>query len=85
MWQDNITQKQQGIYTAGRFSLTDSTTFLVGARMSWFEFDRVAQTTLRRGSRFEQRGKVTPYAGVVQDLNENLSAYVSYTEIFKPQ
>ncbi|SIT06070.1 TonB-dependent receptor [Achromobacter sp. MFA1 R4] len=85
MWQYNITQKQQGIYTAGRFSLTDSTTFILGARMSWFEFDRYAQTTVRTESRYEQRGKVTPYAGVVQDLNENLSAYASYTEIFKPQ
>ena len=85
MWQYNITQKQQGIYTAGRFSLTDSTTFILGARMSWFEFDRFAQTTVRTESRYEQRGKVTPYAGVVQDLNENLSAYASYTEIFKPQ
>ncbi|MEN4921280.1 TonB-dependent siderophore receptor [Achromobacter spanius] len=85
MWQYNITQKQQGIYTAGRFSLTDSTTVILGARMSWFEFDRYAQTTVRTESRYEQRGKVTPYAGVVQDLNENLSAYASYTEIFKPQ
>ncbi|MBB1625996.1 TonB-dependent receptor [Achromobacter sp. UMC71] len=85
MWQYNITQKQQGIYTAGRFSLTDSTTFILGARMSWFEFDRFAQTTVRTESRYEQRGKITPYAGVVQDLNENLSAYASYTEIFKPQ
>lgn len=85
MWQYNITQKQQGIYTAGRFSLTDSTTVLLGARMSWFELDRFAQTTVRTESRYEQRGKVTPYAGVVQDLNENLSTYASYTEIFKPQ
>lgn len=85
MWDYNITQKQQGIYTAGRFSLTDTTKFILGARVSWYEFDRYAQTTVRTESRFEKRGKITPYAGVVQDLNENLSAYASYTEIFKPQ
>ncbi|CAB3728955.1 Ferric-pseudobactin 358 receptor [Achromobacter ruhlandii] len=85
MWKYNITQKQQGVYSAGRFSLTDSTKLIVGARVSWFEFDRYAQTTVRTESRYEKRGKITPYAGVVQDLNPNLSAYASYTEIFKPQ
>uniref|UniRef100_UPI003CFD0D26 TonB-dependent siderophore receptor n=1 Tax=Alcaligenes faecalis TaxID=511 RepID=UPI003CFD0D26 len=85
MWQYNITQKQQGVYTAGRFNVTDSTTFILGARMNWFDFDRYAQTTVRTESQYEQRGKITPYVGVVQDLNENLSAYASYTEIFKPQ
>ncbi|WP_305954725.1 TonB-dependent siderophore receptor [Bordetella holmesii] len=85
MWHYNITQKQQGIYTAGRFSLAQGTTLVVGARMSWFDFDRYAQTTVRTESRYKQSGKITPYAGVVQDLNEDISAYASYTEIFKPQ
>lgn len=58
---------------------------VVGARMSWFDFDRYAQTTVRTESRYKQSGKITPYAGVVQDLNEDISAYASYTEIFKPQ
>lgn len=85
MWQYNITQKQQGIYSVGRFSLADSTRLIIGARVSWFKFDRYAQTTMRTESRYEKRGKITPYAGLVQDLNQNLSAYASYTEIFKPQ
>lgn len=85
MWDYNITQRQQGIYSAGRFSLTDSTKLILGARMSWYEFDRYAQTTVRTGAKYEKRGKITPYAGIVQDLDNALSAYASYTEIFKPQ
>ncbi|OZI71338.1 TonB-dependent siderophore receptor [Bordetella genomosp. 12] len=85
MWHYNITQKQQGIYTAGRFSLAQGTTLVLGARMSWFDFDRYAQTTVRTESRYKQSGKITPYAGLVQDLSEDISAYASYTEIFKPQ
>jgi outer membrane receptor for ferric coprogen and ferric-rhodotorulic acid len=37
-------------------------------------------TTLTKDS-----GVITPYAGVVQDLTENFSAYASYTQIFSPQ
>ncbi|MCH7302273.1 TonB-dependent receptor, partial [Pseudomonas capeferrum] len=37
-----------------------------------------------RTSRSET-GVVTPYIGLVYDLNENWSAYASYTSIFKPQ
>lgn len=37
MWKYNITQKQAGVYGAGRFSLTDSTKLILGTRVSWFK------------------------------------------------
>ncbi|MFO2465907.1 TonB-dependent siderophore receptor [Pseudomonas sp. 15FMM2] len=79
-WKYNQTQKQAGVYAAGRFSLTDSTKLILGSRVSWYK-----SNSLVKGSEFTKNGEVTPYAGLVQELNENFSAYASYTEIFKPQ
>jgi outer membrane receptor protein involved in Fe transport len=33
----------------------------------------------------EENGVVSPYAGIVYDLNEQYSLYASYSDIFKPQ
>ena len=88
-WQYNRTQEQKGVYAASRFSLTDSTTFILGSRWSWYSHDSLDDTNGKREptdyKHFSKRGEVTPYAGLVQDLNENWSAYASYTQIFKPQ
>lgn len=35
--------------------------------------------------RTRKSGVVTPYAGVVLDLNDTFSVYASYTNIFQPQ
>lgn len=88
-WQYNRTQEQQGVYVASRFSLTDSTTFILGSRVSWFSYDTLNDTNGVRTAddydHFSKSGEVTPYAGLVQDLNDNWTAYASYTEVFKPQ
>lgn len=34
---------------------------------------------------YKETGRFVPYAGVVYDLNDNISAYASYTDIFQPQ
>ncbi|WP_440466436.1 TonB-dependent siderophore receptor [Pseudomonas sp. YH-1] len=84
-WKYNITQEQEGVYAASRFSLTDSTSLILGSRISWFKTETLTNVTRRIESEYSENGEVTPYAGIVQDLNNNLSAYASYTEIFKPQ
>ncbi|WP_244880984.1 TonB-dependent siderophore receptor [Pseudomonas taiwanensis] len=88
-WKYNRTQEQKGIYVASRFSLTDTTKFILGSRLSWYSFDTLTDTNgIREDSdhgHFSKSGEVTPYAGLIQELNENWSAYASYTEIFKPQ
>ena len=71
------TTRQTGTYMTGRFNLTDDLTLLLGTR--------VANYTLTGTSQAKDTGKVLPYAGVIYDLNENISAYASYTEIFLPQ
>lgn len=80
--------EQQGLYAAGRFSILDPLTVIVGARLSdWAyetrSYNATGALVSRSGS--EVDGEVTPYVGVVFDMTENLSAYASYTEIFKAQ
>jgi len=69
---------QEGLYAATRLNMTDDLKVILGARNSNYKKDRM-------GSKLEAKNEVTPYAGVVYDLTDNLSAYVSYTEIFLPQ
>lgn len=79
--------EQNGAYTALRLKPADTVSVVVGARVSdwkeseWSRFGGVKSSSTLT----EETGVVTPYAGVVVDLNENFSAYASYTDIFEPQ
>lgn len=73
--------RQVGAYAAGRFSLTDDLKAIVGARVSdWKNTDRLAPA-----SSYAKRGRTTPYAGLIYDLDAHHSLYASYTSIFNPQ
>lgn len=75
---------QSAAYGALRLNLADPLKVIIGARVSRYQFDwedglwSVA-STLRESS------VVTPYLGVLYDLNDWMTAYASYTSIFKPQ
>lgn len=71
--------RQLGIYGVGRFSLTDSLKAIVGARLSWYEYKNAGVTTQKEDN------VVSPYAGLVYDINKQYSAYLSYSDIFMPQ
>jgi outer membrane receptor for ferric coprogen and ferric-rhodotorulic acid len=73
---DEIT-RQTGSYMTARFSLTDDLSLLLGTRVADFQVTGTSDT--------KKSGKVLPYTGLVYDLNDNVSAYASYTEIFLPQ
>lgn len=75
---DESQTTQEGLYAATRLNVADDLKVILGARNSNYKKDRM-------GSKLEAKNEVTPYAGVVYDLADNLSAYVSYTEIFLPQ
>jgi outer membrane receptor for ferric coprogen and ferric-rhodotorulic acid len=81
-WKYSYTTEQEGAYLATRLSLTDSTKLILGSRVSWY---KTTTDLLGTKGEYAKNGNVVPYAGIVQDLNENFSAYASYTEIFKPQ
>jgi outer membrane receptor for ferric coprogen and ferric-rhodotorulic acid len=72
---------QRGVYAATRLNVTDDLKVILGARQTTYEKNGEESGT---ESRLKDR-EVTPYAGVVYDLTESLSAYASYTNIFLPQ
>ena len=75
--------KQSGIYLNSRWSITDPLTLLLGTRLS--SWDNQGWNKKRGDSAYKHSNILTPYAGLVYDLNNNLSLYASYTEIFSPQ
>lgn len=73
---------QWGLYGQLRVKPIDPLTLIGGGRFSWYETSSTTGSTNSSGS---EKGKFTPYAGVVYDLTDSLSAYGSYTETFQPQ
>ncbi|GIZ10837.1 TonB-dependent siderophore receptor [Pseudomonas sp. NCCP-436] len=73
--------KQKSFYSAARLSLTDALTLIAGARVVELESEGLSYGQDRQ----RKDDAVLPYAGLVYDLNEQLSLYASYSEIFNPQ
>ncbi len=69
---------QKALYAATRINLADDLKVILGVRSTDYEKEQ-------GGSKIDVDDEITPYAGVVYDLTENLSAYASYTDIFLPQ
>ena len=81
--------RQKGLYGATRLRLSEPLSLIVGSRLSWVDGrdQRIyadAQTAPIFSSQKENR-VVTPYTGVVYDLDDTYSLYGSYTSIFQPQ
>ncbi|MBB3855142.1 outer membrane receptor for ferric coprogen and ferric-rhodotorulic acid [Xanthomonas arboricola] len=85
--QSDGTIKQKAAYVAARFSLADSLKLLVGARYTDWQIDgrNLDSATQQLVPFSDSQTEVTPYAGLVYDINDVWSTYVSYTEIFNPQ
>ncbi|MEE4481668.1 ferric-rhodotorulic acid/ferric-coprogen receptor FhuE [Serratia ficaria] len=73
--EDTIHQKSA--YTATRISLADPLHLIVGARYTQWSTSTLSQNM--------EKNNVTPYAGLVYDIDDTWSAYASYTSVFKPQ
>lgn len=74
---------QQGLYGMARFSLTDQFKAIVGARVTKYEKSGGGQW--QDPYSLDYSNEVTPYAGLVFDLNDTYSLYASHTSIFQPQ
>lgn len=74
--------RQNGGYAVTRLSLADPLHLILGARVSNWEIDQDYYGSLRQ---YRYRNEVTPYAGLVFDLNSTYSLYTSYTSIFNQQ
>lgn len=75
--------KQEALYGVARFSITDPVKAMIGARLT--NYDKTGIGAWSPAYRLQHDHEVTPYAGIVYDINEHLSAYASYTNIFQPQ
>ena len=68
---------QKSAYLATRISLADPLHMILGARYTRYTADTMTENMVKNN--------ITPYAGLVYDINDTYSAYASYTSIFKPQ
>ncbi|MGZ0753133.1 ferric-rhodotorulic acid/ferric-coprogen receptor FhuE [Kluyvera sichuanensis] len=76
--------RQSSAYTSTRISLADPLNLILGARYTNYNIKynpAGAPTTFLDSTKSD----VTPYAGLVYDINDTWSAYASYTTIFQPQ
>jgi len=74
------TTKQRSVYTQGSFSVAERTTLILGGRMTWWQ----SRTNRNPDNDFDDQ-EFTPYAGLIYDVTPEISAYTSYSTIFKPQ
>lgn len=72
--------RQTGLYAAARLNLTDSLKVILGGRYSEWKREQGGESPFKFN-----KTAFTPYAGILYDLNDNLTAYASYTSIFNPQ
>ena len=74
--QDDTTH-MKSLYAATRISLADPLHLILGARYTNWQIDTLTYSM--------EKNHTTPYAGLVYDIDDNWSAYASYTSIFQPQ
>ncbi len=84
--------RQKAGYIATRLNPTDRLHFVIGSRYgSWeterreWDYDDALNVAGQSTTKQTQNDQWTPYAGVLFDLTEQFTAYVSYTDIFNPQ
>jgi len=77
-----------GLYSKLTFRPVERLALIGGLRVSWFDGD-TSTTTLASGARtsgdVQENAKLTPYGGLVFDLDQWHSLYASYSKVFKPQ
>lgn len=90
-WRDwqrdtHTTTDSWGSYGVLRFKLAEPLRFIVGGRLNWWQTkvdaDRLAGSA---ESSLAVRGKVTPYAGLVYDIDTTYALYTSVSQVYQPQ
>jgi len=82
VYKDN--QEQTGFYGTARFSLGDSTKLMLGGRISSWDFKSEDLSGVEETVTHSDNNIVTPYVGIVYDVNQYASVYASHTGIFLP-
>lgn len=76
-----FTTEQRAVYGAARLRLSDPLQLVLGARSTRWISSGENSSGLYRFA----HDVVTPYAGLLYDINDTYTAYASYTDIFNPQ
>jgi outer membrane receptor for ferric coprogen and ferric-rhodotorulic acid len=79
------TTTQSGVYAVTRLQFTDRVKTILGGRLSNWKRDEEAAVWTPSAYTVKHSSEFTPYAGLIVDLSERVSAYASYSDIFKPQ
>lgn len=80
--------EQKGLYSRWSINLTDPLKLIVGARASWYDYSYATENfdqTDPSEATTKSTGKVSPYAGLIYELDRQWSVYASYTDVFQPQ
>ena len=86
LWSRKGRQAQTGLYASTRLQLADPLTAMLGARVDSYRYRmHLTSGTWQDDSAYEVRREVTPYAGLVYQLDARHSAYASWTSVFEPQ
>ncbi|GGJ87070.1 TonB-dependent siderophore receptor [Pseudomonas matsuisoli] len=72
---------QNGVYMTTRLNLADPLKLILGGRLDWYDYDDKESSE----GDYKVTRNVTRYAGLIYDLDEHHSAYVSFSDIFTPQ
>lgn len=88
-WQQQSETEQTGAYLTGRFSLAEPLHLILGARLDWYDYQIDNSSNIAgvqpTSSQYDVSRNLTKYAGLIYDLDDTYSVYVSYTDIFTPQ
>ncbi|NQY88159.1 MAG: TonB-dependent siderophore receptor [Colwellia sp.] len=77
-------QEQTGFYGTVRFSLGEATKLMLGGRVSSWDFESKDMLGVEETVTYSDENIVTPYVGIVHDINDFTSVYASHTGIFLP-
>ncbi|MCG3704903.1 TonB-dependent receptor [Aliarcobacter butzleri] len=80
---EDIDIKQTAFYINGKFEIVDDLKLILGGRLTNYEDETWNKYSGNSNYKFDN--EFTPFVGLVYDIDENHSAYASYTDIFKPQ
>ncbi|WP_070885714.1 TonB-dependent siderophore receptor [Pseudomonas argentinensis] len=72
---------EDGLYLTTRLSLAEPLKLVLGGRLDWYDYDDKESST----ADYRVTRNVTRFAGLIYDLDDHHSVYVSYSDIFKPQ
>ncbi len=82
------TSHQYGVYGRTKIAATDNLDVILGSRVTWFESEGKnanAYFSQFKPTETDINRKFIPYGALVYKLTPELSAYGSYTKVFKPQ